>query len=26
MEYGMAEKYFSPPHIYSFFWPLTTGD
>jgi len=22
----MAEKYFSPPHIYSFCWPLTTGN
>jgi len=22
----MTEKYFSPPHIYSIFWPLTTGN
>jgi len=22
----MAEKYFSPPHIYSISWPFTTGN
>jgi len=26
MEYKMAEKYFSPPHIYSISWPFTTGN
>jgi len=25
VEYGMAKKYFSPPHIYFISWPLTTG-
>jgi len=26
MEYGMAEKYFLPPHIYSISWSLNTGN